>query len=263
MSRWRGSKARGAIGFEMVGFRPFGIIAFAGCALLAACTKSSPPQETVQPRPPELTLSKDEERNAYALGADLGKRMHESGMRLEIESFLAGIRDGLEGHDTRIGQDEISTRVKGVREQERFRRQEELAANNRAAAQAFFTQNAAVKGVITTPSGLQYQVLEPGAGERPTATDIVTVNYRGTLLDGTEFDSSYARNQPAKFPLNRVIKGWTEGLQLMQVGARYKLFVPSELAYGQRGAGELIGPDAALVFEVELLGVEATNASAE
>jgi FKBP-type peptidyl-prolyl cis-trans isomerase len=125
-----------------------------------------------------------------------------------------------------------------------------------ASGQAFLKENAKKPGVVVTASGLQYLVLTKGDGPKPAATDRVTVNYRGTLINGTEFDSSYKRGQPATFPLNRVIPGWTEGVQLMPVGSKYRFFIPPELAYGKRGAGGLIGPDATLVFEVELLGIE-------
>lgn len=124
---------------------------------------------------------------------------------------------------------------------------------NKVAGEAFLTENAKKDGIKTTSSGLQYEVLTKGEGKSPSASDTVTVHYKGTTLDGKEFDSSYSRNAPATFPLNRVIKGWTEGLQLMNVGAKYRFFIPSTLAYGERGAGADIGPNAALIFEVELL----------
>lgn len=231
--------------------------AVAAAFVVTACTESSPPvQEKVGEAPvnneaPSLAL--DEQRNAYAMGASLARQMKASGMALDKESFLAGINDVLDGGKPRIDEQEMETRVKGVQEQERFRRVEEVAARNRAESENFLTANASAEGVLVTDSGLQYQVIEPGEGARPSAADIVTVHYRGTLLDGTEFDSSYSRNQPASFALNRVIKGWTEGLQLMAVGSKYKFFIPSDLAYGRRGSGELIGPDAALMFEVTLL----------
>ena len=124
---------------------------------------------------------------------------------------------------------------------------------NKAAGEAFLAENTKKEGITTTASGLQYEVLTQGEGPSPTATTSVTVHYKGTTLDGKEFDSSYSRNAPATFPLNRVIAGWTEGLQLMNVGAKYRFFIPSNLAYGERGAGGDIGPNAALIFEVELL----------
>jgi len=124
---------------------------------------------------------------------------------------------------------------------------------NQAAAEAFLAENTKKENIVTTASGLQYEILTEGKGPSPSATTNVTVHYQGTTLDGKEFDSSYSRNEPATFPLNRVIAGWTEGLQLMNIGAKYRFFIPSELAYGQNGAGADIGPNAALIFEVELL----------
>ena len=130
------------------------------------------------------------------------------------------------------------------------------AEKNQKEGAAFLAANAKKAGVKSTPSGLQYLVIKEGAGKKPTAADAVTVHYRGTLINGSEFDSSYKRNQPATFPLNQVIKGWTEGVQLMKEGAKYRFFIPSELAYGSRGAGGLIGPNATLIFEVELISVQ-------
>ena len=131
------------------------------------------------------------------------------------------------------------------------------AEKNQKEGEAFLAANAKKAGVKTLPSGLQYLVMKEGHGNKPAATDSVTVHYRGTLIDGaTEFDSSYKRNQPATFPLNQVIKGWTEGVQLMKEGATYKFFIPSQLAYGPRGAGGLIGPNSTLIFEVELISVQ-------
>jgi FKBP-type peptidyl-prolyl cis-trans isomerase len=130
-----------------------------------------------------------------------------------------------------------------------------MAQDNSAEGQAFLAENAQKEGVVTTPSGLQYQVMSEGEGDSPQATDMVRVHYKGTLINGTEFDSSYKRGQPAEFGLNQVIKGWTEGVQLMKVGATYRFFIPPELAYGSRGAGAVIGPDCTLIFEVELLDI--------
>lgn len=128
---------------------------------------------------------------------------------------------------------------------------------NKAAGTAFLTENAKKPNIITTASGLQYEVLTPGTGTvSPKATDNVTVHYKGTTIDGKEFDSSYSRGEPATFPLNRVIAGWTEGVQLMKEGAKYRFYIPSELAYGEQGAGRAIGPNAALIFDVELIKIQ-------
>jgi len=136
-------------------------------------------------------------------------------------------------------------------------------AANEAAGKAFLAENGKKDGVITTASGLQYEVLKMGDGAKPKATDKVKVHYRGTLLDGTEFDSSYKRGQPISFPLNGVIKGWTEGVQLMPVGSKFKFYVPSDLAYGANGAGATIAPNSTLIFEVELLAIEKDAAAAK
>jgi FKBP-type peptidyl-prolyl cis-trans isomerase FklB len=133
---------------------------------------------------------------------------------------------------------------------------EVLAAKNKADGEAFLAENAKQEGVVVTSSGLQYKVLEPGEGDAPTPADTVTVNYRGTLVDGTQFDSSYDRGQPATFPVQGVIPGWTEALQLMKPGSKYQLAIPAELAYGERGAGQTIGPNSTLLFDVELISVE-------
>jgi len=127
---------------------------------------------------------------------------------------------------------------------------------NKAAGEAFLAENAKKPNIITTASGLQYEVLKKGEGAKPSATDNVTVHYKGTTIDGNEFDSSYSRGEPATFPLNRVIPGWTEGVQLMQEGAKYRFYIPSELAYGTHGAGRLIGPNSALIFDVELIKIQ-------
>ncbi|WP_428354235.1 FKBP-type peptidyl-prolyl cis-trans isomerase [Methyloprofundus sp.] len=132
----------------------------------------------------------------------------------------------------------------------------ELAGNNKQTGEAFLAENAGKEGVITTASGLQYMILTAGEGEKPTATANVTVHYQGTTLDGKEFDSSYSRNAPATFPLNRVIAGWTEGVQLMPIGAKYRFFIHPDLGYGAKGAGAAIGPNETLVFEVELLSIQ-------
>jgi FKBP-type peptidyl-prolyl cis-trans isomerase FklB len=135
-------------------------------------------------------------------------------------------------------------------------KQAEVAKKNKAEGEAFLAENKKKEGVKTTPSGLQYKVIKPGKGKKPKSSDTVTVNYRGTLIDGTEFDSSYKRGQPATFQVSGVIPGWTEALQLMEEGAKWQLFIPSNLAYGERGAGGVIGPNATLIFEVELISIQ-------
>lgn len=138
----------------------------------------------------------------------------------------------------------------------KMQKRDELAATNLSAGKAFLEANKAKAGITTTASGLQYEVITQGTGPQPKPSDTVSVNYRGTLIDGTQFDSSYDRGQPAQFQLDAVIPGWTEALQLMPVGSKYRIYVPAELAYGERGAGGQIGPNAALIFEVELLSID-------
>ena len=229
-------------------------------ALTVACQQSAPPPAEPEPEPVAV-LETDAQRNSYAMGADLAQQVVNQGMHLETESFIAGLRDVLSGAGSQLGDEEVQTRVAGVRAQEAARLREERAKPNRDAAKTFFAENGQREGVITTDSGLQYEVLQAGDGPKPGAADMVTVHYRGTLLDGTEFDSSYARGEPATFPLNRVIAGWTEALQLMPIGSKYKLYIPAQLAYGDRGAGDLIGPGAALVFEVELISIDEAAAA--
>ncbi len=136
-----------------------------------------------------------------------------------------------------------------------FKDRKQLGEENLSQGEAFITENGKREGVVSLPSGLQYEVIHDGSGDRPGATDTVVTHYRGTLIDGKEFDSSHRRGEPASFPVNRVISGWTEALQLMTVGSKWKLFIPSNLAYGERGAGKVIGPNATLIFEIELLEI--------
>lgn len=199
------------------------------------------------------------QRAGYALGLSIGQNIKEQHISVDLASMNKGMEDGLSGRVSKMTNQEIQLAMAELQE-EIQKKQTELAAvagvKNKADGEAFLAQNKTKEGVVTTASGLQYQVLTPGNGNHPKSTDVVTVQYVGKLLDGTEFDSSYKRNQPASFPVNGVIPGWTEALQLMKPGAKYRLFIPSKLAYGESGAGDVIGPNAVLVFEVELLSVK-------
>jgi FKBP-type peptidyl-prolyl cis-trans isomerase len=170
-----------------------------------------------------------------------------------------GLKDGLAGGKTLLTDAEAQTVLtdmqKEMRDKQQAKQQAEGAANKKE-GEAFLAANKGKEGVVTLPSGLEYKILKAGTGAKPTAGDSVVCNYRGTLINGTEFDSSYKRGQPTTFPVGGVIKGWTEALQLMPVGSKWQLFVPSDLAYGERGAGADIGPDTTLIFEVELLSIE-------
>jgi FKBP-type peptidyl-prolyl cis-trans isomerase FklB len=210
-------------------------------------------------------LDNQKKKVSYAIGLDIGKNFKERAMDLDIEILIQGLRDAQGSGQPLLGKDEIQ-KVMTQFQQDMMKAEQAKkigqAQVNKAKEEAFLAENAKKPGVKVTPSGLQYLVLSTGTGPMPKATDTVKVHYRGTLLDGSEFDSSYKRNQPAVFPLNGVIKGWTEALQLMKVGSKWQVFLPSSLAYGEQGAGQVIGPNATLIFEVELLGIEKAAATA-
>jgi FKBP-type peptidyl-prolyl cis-trans isomerase len=235
--------------------------------VLAACQpQDATAPDAAAPAASEAALETPEQRLSYAVALGLGRNMANDGMRVDVDAFAAGLRDAMDGNEPRMTQDEIREEMlawQSRMEAEQQASQEALATANAGAAVTFFAENGAREGVTTTESGLQYEVLEAGDGASPAAADQVTVHYRGTLLDGTQFDSSYDRGQPVTFGLGQVIPGWTEGLQLMSVGSKYKLFIPSELGYGAAGAGGTIGPNAALVFEVELLDIPTQAAEGE
>lgn len=203
-------------------------------------------------------LNTDEQKLGYIIGMDIGKSLLEQGAGVDLDSLINAIRATYNGEELAMTAEEAAT----VREEFIKKRQAEQAAQASAAGQEnliegqkFLAENKTKEGVQTTASGLQYKVLTMGEGAKPAATDTVKVHYRGTLLDGTEFDSSYARNEPISFGLNRVIAGWTEGVQLMPVGSKFMFYIAPELAYGEGGGGP-IPPNSTLVFEVELLDIE-------
>lgn len=196
---------------------------------------------------------------SYGIGVNIGRSMRNDGMQLDVESLVQGLRDGLQGAASKYPEDQIRTALESLQRDMQAKQQQQeqsVADTNKREGETFLATNKARQGVTTLPSGLQYEVLRQGNGPSPKAADTVQVHYHGTLLDGRVFDSSVKRGQPAEFPVNGVIPGWTEALQLMKVGEKWKLFIPSELAYGSRGAGRAIGPNSVLVFEVELLSVK-------
>ena len=198
-----------------------------------------------------------DDKISYAIGYDVGSNLKDT-IKINKELFFQGIKDSLAGQPNMTGAD-IMAAIQAFQSKARAKRIEagqKKLAENRAAGQAYLAENKTKDGVTELASGLQYKVIKPGEGASPTPGNTVTCHYRGTLIDGREFDSSYSRNKPAIFQVDGVIKGWTEALQLMKVGARWLLYVPPELAYGDRGAGSSIEPGATLIFEVELLAIE-------
>jgi len=188
---------------------------------------------------------------SYALGMNIGSSLKADGLYLDWDEFIKGIKDILYDNDTRFTMDEAQQ----VFYEAYSANNEKREAANKQAQTDFLEENKKKPGVTTTESGLQYEVITQGYGPQPSAQDVVRVHYKGTLINGNEFDSSYSRNQPAEFPLDGVIRGWTEGLQLMNTGSKYRLVIPSNLGYGPQGMGPQIPPDSTLIFEVELLDI--------
>src|SRR5690348_2397054 len=205
-----------------------------------------------QEKSPQLKDQKD--KVSYSIGMNIGFNLSRQKVDINPDLVAAGIKDAIAGKP-QLTSDQVKD-VMAQFEKEMEQKQKQAGEKNKTDGAKFLEENKKKPGVKTTASGLEYQVEKEGTGPQPKATDTVTVNYRGTLIDGTEFDSSYKRGQPATFPLNGVIKGWTEALQLMKAGSKYKLFVPSNLAYGERSVSPEIGPNATLIFEVELLEVK-------
>ena len=219
--------------------------------LVAGCQK-----EAEEPKAVELNTL--EQKVNYTIARNLASNFKQNGLVVEPDSFMLALNDVRDGVESRLTDEEMQTVMQTFQEQAMAKREEEqkkIASENAEKGQAFLAENKAKEGVTTTESGLQYRVITEGSGVKPKATDTVTVHYSGKLLDGTEFDSSYSRNEPATFDLNSVIPGWTEGLQLMPQGSKWELVIPSELAYGP-GANGPIPPNSVLVFEVELLEVK-------
>ena len=203
-------------------------------------------------------LESEADKVSYGLGMMIGERVLSQYGEVDMELLMQGIEAQRAGGDTLISMEDAQAALQA----QQMEATEAKAKEAKQASASFLKENAARDEVTVTDSGLQYEVLEPAEGEKPGVDDTVTVHYVGTLLDGTEFDSSIARGEPASFPLKGVIPGWTEGLQLMEQGSKYKFVIPADLAYGDRGAGEAIGPGETLVFEVELIEIQAADAAA-
>lgn len=227
----------------------FGWVVALGILLLAGQTGAAE----------KMTLKTQKEKLSYTMGVEAGNNMKRQSVDIDPDVLSRGLKDALSGSALLMSEEEMLA-VKNAFRQEMMAKQAEetkkLAEKNKKAGEAFLEENKKKEGVKTLPSGLQYKVITEGTGKSPKTTDTVTVNYRGTSIDGVEFDSSYKRGQPATFPVNGVIPGWTEALQLMKEGAKWQIFIPASLAYGEKGAGNIIGPNATLIFEVELISIK-------
>jgi FKBP-type peptidyl-prolyl cis-trans isomerase len=197
------------------------------------------------------------------MGIGLGQRIKQESFSIDADAFSQGVKDAIDGAEQLMSQEEIMTEMQAFQQQQMAQQEEEagkIAEQNMAKGESFLVENGTKDGVLTTESGLQYKIITAGSGAKPEATDTVEVHYAGTLIDGTEFDSSYTRGATVSFPVNGVIPGWTEALQLMSVGSKWQLFIPSALAYGPGGTGGgPIGPNATLIFDVELVSIKGTE----
>ena len=223
--------------------------------------------QSVKPRSQSpLVLKTDKDKFSYALGMNLGTNLHRDSIDIDTAIFLRALKDTLAGDKTLLTESETHAALTQLQTAVRGKQMEKMklaGEANKKEGDSFLAANKTKEGIVTLPSGLEYKILAQGTGPKPAATDTVVCNYRGTLINGTEFDSSYKRGQPATFPVSGVIKGWTEALQLMPVGSKWQLFLPAELAYGERGPSPEIGPNSTLVFEVELLSIQAKEKEKE
>ena len=226
---------------------------------LAACQPQGEQATADAPAATDVALETDAQKFGYAIGVDLGRSLKPVADDVDVAALKAGIDDMLAGTEPRLddeAREQVKQTVAQKIQQKQMEQRVEKAKASRAEGEQFLAENAKRDGGKVTDSGLQYEELEAGDGAKPSADDKVKVHYRGTLIDGTEFDSSYKRGQPISFPLKGVIKGWTEGVQLMPVGSKYKLYIPSDLAYGESGSPPRIGPNETLIFEIELVAIE-------
>lgn len=202
----------------------------------------------------DKALTTQKQKLSYTIGVQIGGGIKQDGLDLDTDSITQGIKDVLSNTAPKMTTQEMQATLDSY-QKSLIAEKEAAAENNKKEGEDFLAANKKKKGVKVTDSGLQYKVIEKGDGKKPAVSDTVSVNYRGTLINGKEFDSSYKRGEPVTFPLNGVIKGWSEALQLMNVGAKWQLYIPPDLAYGAQGAGGAIGPNATLIFDVELLGI--------
>jgi FKBP-type peptidyl-prolyl cis-trans isomerase len=233
-----------------------------GNVLAQQTPAAAPPQAPAAESQDASALKTQKDKVSYAIGMNIGTTLHRQSIEVEPNLLLHGLEDAMAGGKTLLSEDEARATLTELQNDIRKKQQEKMqqaGEANKKQGDEFLAANKGKEGVVTLPSGLQYKILTPGTGPKPTASDSVVCNYRGTLLDGKEFDSSYKRGEPATFAVGGVIKGWTEALQLMPVGSKWQLFVPSDLAYGERGPSPDIGPNAVLIFEVELLSIQAKD----
>ena len=234
--------------------------------VLAQQTPASPTQTSPAGSQSTSALTTQKDKVSYAIGMNIGANLHRQSVDVDPKILQQGLQDAMAGGKTLLSEDEARATLTQLQSDIRQKQQEKMqqaGEANKKEGDAFLAANKAKEGVVTLPSGLEYKILTAGTGPKPTASDSVVCNYRGTLIDGKEFDSSYKRGQPATFPVSGVIKGWTEALQLMPVGSKWQLFVPSDLAYAERGSGPDIGPSATLIFEVELLSIQSKDQNQE
>jgi FKBP-type peptidyl-prolyl cis-trans isomerase len=236
----------------------------------AAGTQKAPAAKPGQPAKPKsqspLVLKTDKDKVSYALGMNLGANLKRDSIDIDTAILVRALKDTVAGGKTLVTESEARAALTQLQTQVRGKQMEKMKLAgevNKKEGDSFLAANKTKDGIVTLPSGLEYKILTQGTGPKPAATDTVVCNYRGTLINGTEFDSSYKRGQPATFPVTGVIKGWTEALQLMPVGSKWQLFLPAELAYGERGPSPEIGPNSTLVFEVELLSIQAKEKEKE
>jgi len=221
--------------------------------LLSACNQQATAKDE------SVKLDNQTNKASYSIGVQMGTQMAPLKDLLNQDAIMMGFKDTISGTEAKLSAEEMQTVMQGFQKTIMEKQQAEksaASANNAAEGEKFLADNKAKDGIKTTASGLQYKVITAGTGATPKATDTVVTHYSGTLINGKVFDSSYKRNSPATFPVNGVIKGWTEALQLMKVGAKWQLFIPADLAYGERGAGANIGPNQVLIFEIELLEIK-------
>jgi len=206
-----------------------------------------------------MELKTEKDKLSYAVGLNVGRSLQKDSVEIDPNVLVQGLKDALAGGKTQMSEDDAKGIIQSLQADLHKKQEAQMQAAgeaNKKQGDAFMSANKSKEGVITLPDGLQYKILTAGTGPKPVASDTVICNYKGTLIDGTEFDSSYKRGQPATFPVDKVIKGWTEALQMMPVGSKWQLFVPPDMAYGARGPNPLIGSNAVLVFEVELLSIK-------